>query len=162
MEKVKDFLYDISDLFFSLLIIGVIFFVVSWKLTDTMSVTWFSNIDKDVINELEFGDITTPDDSQIIETEDPVVEEPIVEEPVEVEPEEPIVEIQEIDFTIERGNTGYQIAVRLEENGLIDNVDDFLAKLGEMDLGNSLQADTFTLNTGMTIEEIILKLARKD
>jgi len=46
MEKVKDFLYDISDFVFSLLIIMIIFLVVSWKLTDTMQVQWFSNLGK--------------------------------------------------------------------------------------------------------------------
>ncbi len=41
MNKVKDFLYDISDLVFSLLIIAVIFFIVSLKLSDTMKdVPW--------------------------------------------------------------------------------------------------------------------------
>ncbi|MBN2797210.1 MAG: hypothetical protein JXR88_17490 [Clostridia bacterium] len=164
MEKVKDFLYDISDLFFSLLIIGIIFFVVSWKLTDTMSVTWFSNIDRDAVNELEFNPITTPDDSSIVEPDDPVVEteDPITEEPIVEEVENPIVEVKEVSFTIEKGNTGYQVAVKLQDEGLIENVDDFLSKLGEMDLGNKLQADTFKLNTGMTTEEIILKLARQD
>ena len=37
-EKIKDFLYDISDIFLSLLIIGLIFFAVSWKISDTLSI----------------------------------------------------------------------------------------------------------------------------
>lgn len=162
MEKVKDFLFDISDLFFSLLIIGIIFFVVSWKLTDTMAVNWFSNIDDSQMTNLEFDDITTPDDNLILEPEEPVVDDS--SEVVEEEPivEEPVVEVKDVEFSIRSGNTGYQIAVNLQEAGLIDNIDDFIQKLGEMELGNKLQADTFTLNTGMTVEEIILKLARQD
>ena len=54
MNKIKDFLYDVSDLFLSLLIIGIIFFVVSWKLTDTMAMSWFSNINDSSIENLEF------------------------------------------------------------------------------------------------------------
>lgn len=161
MEKIKDFLYDISDLFFSLLIIGIIFFVVSWKLTDTMSVSWFSNINQDDIANLEFADVTTPEDdilndgdsSGIVEVvpEDPVVEEPVVEEPV--------VEIRDVAFVVADGSTGYRIATTLAEEGLIEDADAFLQKLGEMKLGNKLRAGTFKLNTGMTIEEIINKLA---
>lgn len=158
MEKVKDFLYDISDLFFSLLIIGIIFFVVSWKLTDTMSVSWFSNLGD--TPQLEFQDITTPTD-EIVIVDEPVIEEVVVDEPVEEPAEEVIVEIVEIDFEVSSGSTGYSIAKDLEEQGIIENKDDFLAKLAELELGNKLRSGTFKLNTGMTITEIINKLAGK-
>jgi hypothetical protein len=38
-EKVKDFFYDISDVLLSIVIIAVMFYTISWKLSDTMSYT---------------------------------------------------------------------------------------------------------------------------
>lgn len=158
MEKVKDFLYDISDLFFSLLIIGIIFFVVSWKLTDTMSVSWFSNIDRDPIEETEVVEVTTPNLEEEVTVTDPVEE---VTEPVEevTEPVEEIVEVRDVTFEVAPGSSGYKIAVQLQEEGLITDVDEFIQTLGDLKLGNKLRAGTFKLNTGMTVEEIIKKLA---
>lgn len=154
MERVKDFLYDVSDLFFSLLIIGIIFLVVSWKLTDTMAVTWFSNIDSDdTVAELPID--TTPDIEEVVIP----VEEDL--EPVEevVEPVEEVIEVRDVSFEVTPGSTGYKIAVKLEEEGLISDVDVFIQTLGDLGLGNKLRAGTFKLTTTMTVEEIINKLA---
>lgn len=38
IEKIKDILYDLSDIMVSLLIIAVIFFSVSWKISDVLQV----------------------------------------------------------------------------------------------------------------------------
>lgn len=37
MDKIKNFLYDISDMILSLVIIALIFYAVSWKISDTLS-----------------------------------------------------------------------------------------------------------------------------
>ncbi len=37
LDKIKNFFYDISDMVLSLIIIGVIFYAVSWKISDTLS-----------------------------------------------------------------------------------------------------------------------------
>lgn len=39
MEKLKDLFYDISDTLLSILIIALMFFTISWKLSDSMSYT---------------------------------------------------------------------------------------------------------------------------
>jgi len=159
MERVKDFLYDISDLFFSLLIIGIIFFVVSFKLTDTMSVSWFSNIDTPEIADIELPDATTPIDNEVVEVVPE--EEEVVPEEEEAVPEEEVAEIRDVAFVIESGSVGYTIAKNLLAEELILDIDEFLQTLSDMGLGNKLQAGTFSLNTGMTTEEIIRILARQ-
>lgn len=164
MEKVKDFLYDISDLFFSLLIIAVIFIVVSWKLTDTMQVSWFSNFGRE--DSISFDDNSTAsleDINTVVDnTPDTTVTEiePVEEEetPVEVEETE-VVEIKDVTFTVSPGSPGYRIATNLEAQGLIDSVDTFIQTLDDLNLGNKLRAGDFKLNTGMTVEEIIKVLA---
>lgn len=44
LEKVKDFFYDISDVLLSIVIIAVMFYTISWKLSDTMSYTPHFNL----------------------------------------------------------------------------------------------------------------------
>lgn len=157
MERVKDFLYDISDLFFSLLIIALIFFVVSVKLNDTMTDTWFSNIPGDTAEALDFvADVTTPDlNNPVVDLETLTPDETVDA----IEPTEPVVEVREVRFEIPSGSSGYQIATKLQKESLISTVDEFTKKLDEMKLGNKLRAGNHQLNTGMTVEEIILKLS---
>lgn len=164
MEKVKDFLYDISDFIFSLLIILIIFLVVSWKLTDTMQVQWFTNIGRGDVA-VEFTDDSTPSlddiDTSLDEVIDitPTEDETVDETPVEEDPVEEVVEIRDVTFVIDPGSPGFRIATNLETEGLIDSVDEFIQKLDELNLGNKLRAGDFKLNTGMTVEEIIRALA---
>ncbi|MCH4890386.1 endolytic transglycosylase MltG [Acidaminobacter sp. JC074] len=165
MEKVKDFLYDISDFVFSLLIIAIIFFVVSFKLTDTMQVHFFSNLGRDTA--VDMTDATQPSlddlDGEVVTTPEvtPVEEETLPEETVTdpVEETPVVVEIKEVEFEIAPGSPGFKIATNLESAGLIDDVDVFIQTLDDLNLGNKLRAGTFKLNTGMTVEEIIKALA---
>jgi len=163
MEKVKDFLYDISDLFFSLLIIAIIFIVVSWKLTDTMQVSWFSNLTRDDSAVADFNDASTPsidDINTVIDTTpEDTVTEVVPEDTTDVEDVTEVVEIKDVSFTVDPGSPGYKIATNLEAEGLIDSVDSFIQKLDEMNLGNKLRAGNFKLNTGMSVEEIINVIA---
>ena len=164
MEKVKDFLYDISDLFFSLLIIAIIFIVVSWKLTDTMQVSWFSNLTRDNSEIADFNDVSTPsidDINTVIDTTPEDTASEIVPEDTTTETEDTtqVVEIKDVSFTVDPGSPGYKIATNLEAKGLIDSVDSFIQKLDEMNLGNKLRAGNFKLNTAMTVEEIINVIA---
>lgn len=165
MEKVKDFLYDISDLFFSLLIIAIIFIVVSWKLTDTMQVSWFSNLTRDDSAVADFNDASTPSIDDINTVIDTTPEDTVTEiipedtDTTETDDTTQVVEIKEVSFTVDPGSPGYKIATNLEAQGLIDSVDSFIQKLDEMNLGNKLRAGNFKLNTGMTVEDIINVIA---
>lgn len=163
MEKIKDFLYDISDLFFSLLIIAIIFIVVSWKLTDTMQVSWFSNFGSDN-TVADFNDdsrASLDDINKVVDTiPDTTIVEVVPEDettPEEIIPE--VVEAKDVTFTVSPGSPGYRIATELEAQGLIEDVDTFIQTLDDLSLGNKLRAGNFNLNTGMTVEEIINVLA---
>lgn len=160
MNKIKDFLYDVSDLFLSLLIIGIIFFVVSWKLTDTMAMSWFSNINDSSIENLEFEESSTPDTSILPPVTEEIDTSTEITEVTEVEDSETkeIVEIRDVLFIIEPGSAGYKIAKQLKEEELITDTDEFINTLGELGLGSKLRAGTFKLNTGMNMVEIINKL----
>lgn len=161
MNKIKDFLYDISDLVLSLLIIGIIFMVVSWKLTDTMAISWFSNINDADIAELEFTDVTPPDISVLEPStdEDAILVDDQTDASIADENEViEIIEIKDRDFTISSGSSGYKIAKQLKDNNLITDVDEFLLTLDDLGHSSKLRSGTFKLNTGMNVVEIINKL----
>ncbi|MBN2898165.1 MAG: endolytic transglycosylase MltG [Clostridia bacterium] len=64
LEKVKDFFYDVSDVLLSILIIAIMFYTISWKLSDTMSYT--PNLNLPFISEkteVDEPETTVPDDA---------------------------------------------------------------------------------------------------
>lgn len=154
MEKIKDFLYDISDLFLSLLIIGIIFIAVSWKLSDTMRLPWF---DKNPIRDYT-SELIKKDQESTLPSKDPIVDVIEIEEPI-VEVEDKLViedlPIVDVKFEVPSGAPGYKVAKLLKENNLISDIDEFLNTLDELKLGNKVRAGTHKLNTGMTTREII-------
>lgn len=162
MERVKDFLYDMSDVVISLMIVAIIFYVVSWKLNESMPV------------EFKFGESVAEENngsSEITPTEVPTdntVDRPIEESsevptdaelPTEAPVAPPSGETQKITVTIPSGATGFSIAKALKEKGLIEDVNAFIKHVEDLKLGNKLTAGTFNLTTDMTEEQIIKKIA---
>lgn len=157
-EKIKDFLYDISDMVLSIIIIGLIFYSVSWKISDTLSpdldvssrpvltdettpVVVIPDPD-DAFDETPDDEQTpdeTPDDDHEVEVETPVVEEPLVFE----------------RFVVETGSSSYAIGQQLERQGFITNVNDFTKRILERGVDRSLRAGEFQLSKSDDLDIII-------
>lgn len=160
-EKIKDFFYDISDIFVSLLIIALIFVSVSWKISDTLSI----DIDAPITSETDLEQVEDP--PVIIVTpetpEEPVEETPAPEEPVEENPapEEPVTEVP-LDletFTVSEGSTGYSIGQKLQSEGYIDDVNSFVKRLIEMGYDSKLRAGDFKISKSDDLDTLIKVLA---
>ncbi len=162
MNKVKDFLYDISDLVFSLLIIAVIFFIVSLKLSDTMKTDWYLTMDDNSMEAI--GDDSNLDEStlplidEVTDTDDEDVVTEVTEVVEETSETIEITEVITVEFVVTPGSISRKIAKDLLNQSLIDDVDDFIKTLGDLGLDRKLGAGTFKLNTGMTYTDIIYKL----
>jgi cytoskeletal protein RodZ len=177
VEKIKDIMYDISDIVISLIIITVIFFVISWKLNESMPISYEP---KDTPVASESNDstpsdsIAEADNSVIIEFADeerPVENNPgttvsteVVETPVVPEPEptpEPVntTPAKEVMLEIPSGSTGFAIAKLLKDHGFIDDINGFISKVETMGLGAKLRSGEFKLKTNMTEEQIIKIIA---
>ncbi|CAH2212295.1 endolytic transglycosylase MltG [Tepidibacter aestuarii] len=63
-------------------------------------------------------------------------------------------------FQVKSGQSGAQVASNLEDLGLIESSQDFLAKLKELNLENSIKANTYKLKTELSIDEIISILTK--
>lgn len=157
-EKIKDFFYDISDIFVSLLIIAMIFVSVSWKISDTLSI----DIDAPITSEIDQEQV---DDPPVIIVTPEVPEEPVDETPA---PEDPVVEGEDpapeapLDlktFTVSEGSTGYSIGQKLQSEGYIDDVNSFVKRLIEMGYDSKLRAGDFKISMNDDLDTLIKVLA---
>lgn len=118
-----------------------------------------------------------PEDSREPETtEEPKVTEPAQEEEIpqvtekpgeNVSSEEPAVtegpetdEIQKFKVDIIPGDTSYSVCIRLQEMGLIDDALSFDKYLCKMNYDKKLNIGSFTIEKGMTEEEIAKTITR--
>lgn len=159
-EKIKDFLYDISDIVLSLLIIGLIFFAVSWKISDTLSM----DVDPPTESVIE-----TTSGSQIsvtpVETTEATIEntESSTEATTEVTTEpatEAVTEAPKLEnFIVSEGELGYTIGKNLESQGFVADSDEFVKRLIEMGYDSKLRAGTFKISKTDSLDTIIKVLA---
>lgn len=155
-EKIKDFLYDISDIVLSLIIIGLIFFAVSWKISDTLSMDVEAPTDS-VIETTTGSQISvTP-----VETTEATVEsteettEATTEPTTEAATEAPKLE----NFVVAEGELGYTIGKNLESQGFVADSDEFVKRLIEMGYDSKLRAGTFKISKTESLDTIIKVLA---
>lgn len=154
MEKIKDYLYDISDVLLSLLLIAVISISITYKITDAFTIKIFNPISEPVIpvsEQIEIPEIETP---------------PIEEDPTQVEPEDTVDPIEvkpatKVKFEINSGLTGYHIAKLLLEKDLISDVNEFILKVEELGLGNKLRSGSFSVPSNIPMIDLIYIIAGK-
>lgn len=188
IEKIKDFLYDISDIVLSLLIIAIIFLAVSWKISDTLDIDLTQSISKPTETETEnipvtviIPDITqTNTDSQSTEEDENEDAESV--EGTETENSSPATSVPSDsatsnatapatatnnpatnapieNFIVPSGATGYSIGKKLVEEGYISDVNTFVNRLVAMKLDGKLRAGTFKLSKSDDLDTIIKVLA---
>jgi cell division protein YceG involved in septum cleavage len=133
MEKLKDFIYDISDMILAALIVIAIVVVVATKVSTTMDMSFMKSSKAENASKSAQAAKPSGDTS------------PGYNIPV--------------SFEISSGATGYSIAKQLREQGLISDSSAFIKRVEEMNAGSKLKAGTFILRKSMTLDEIIKSLA---
>ncbi len=162
MEKLKDILYDLSDVIISLIIIAVIFGVVSWKLNDTLPIksTLFSS---DQSETSVVASQTTPEvtvNITMTESADTPQGKSQTTEIIETTVAQSTTsDIVKKKITIKSGSSGNVIAKQLKQAGIIEDANAFLKVVAKLGVGNRLQIGTFSLSSDMSYEEIALILA---
>lgn len=180
LEKIKDILYDVSDIVLSLIIVALIFFVVSWKISDSLAfditipektdIAEGIGQDPNIIDIEEAGDddsvITEETGSEAGQTEgaDPATggdTESTGSTSTDAKPGGTQVNLvgQEKTIVIESGSSGYSIGTLLEEEGLVPDTQTFIKRVEELGLGAKLRSGTFDLSTDMSLDEIIYKIS---
>lgn len=158
MNKIKDFLYDASDILLGIAIVASIVLIVGWKLNDSMNIGGNYNFNSTNGNSVSqpqqtpvakpSGDSATP----------PTTTPPVITDPGAVGPGATL-EVKTVEVTIKSGMSDFNIASTLKKAGIITNTSDFLDSVHKMKAESKLRAGKFTLRNDMTHEEIIKILA---
>ncbi len=177
MEKLKDILYDLSDVIISLVIIAVIFAVVSWKLNDAMPLT--STLFTEAETSESSSEMATEDTVDIVMTDSTDSTEPngstdstdstnssddqantATTEPAETTTvATTATTVVQKTITIRSGSSGNAIARQLQREGIISDATEFLKVVDRLGVATRMQIGTFTLSSDMSYEQIALKLS---
>lgn len=165
-EKIKDFLYDISDIFVSLLIIGMIFFAVSWKISDTLSVDVNAPVvttEAVATTEGSLIVVTPVETNETIDTtEDENVEvtTEAATEPATQPVTQPTTQPAALEtFIVSEGELGYTIGKNLEAQGFVADKNAFVKRLIEMGYDSKLRAGSFKISKTDDLDTIIKVLS---
>lgn len=157
-ECIKDILYDSIDYIIIIGIIGIVVFVISWRLDLLFA--------KDKLDILPKDKIVVNDN--IDNKTDPIInnqeEKPDDNEAVENTPEEPEetkVTVEEsgngkiVKITIPAGSLPSKIGSILESNNLVSSKADFVQKAQELKLDTKLKFGEYEIKSGSSLEEIL-------
>ncbi|SDK68501.1 hypothetical protein [Natronincola ferrireducens] len=154
MEKIKDILHDFSDVFIALFIGLLMMGVVAWNLGN-----WFDSdsrvIAMDIESQLEEPSNEKGETNEENSDGSPVEEDSSLEEDEE---EEEVIEVTVVStkkITIPSGTTGSGVAKILQENGLIEDTNDFIKTAEDLGLTARLKSGTFDIPSNATTTKII-------
>ncbi len=183
MKKIKDLIYDYNDILLALLIIAVAGAVIMWRVNEIMAYpAYLQEMAKDnPSQDVDFTGIdltqqpvedfnTDPEDINVDvppDTETPggdpstePVQDPNSETPGTPSSTEKFVTAKDIEVTIPRGSTGAQIADILLKSGAIDSSENFIATAEAKKKATKLQAGTFKIPAGSTVEDVVNIITR--
>lgn len=179
-DKLKDILYDVSDILFSLIIVALIFSVVSWKISDSLAfevkvpdkntTEIASSSDPDLIQieeatESEEGQTTPetpPGTPNTDTTATPETTEPSTPDTgSDAKPGGTSVNLVGTtkEIVIEPGSSGYSIGKLLADEGMVPDTQTFIKRVEELGLGAKLRSGSFTLSSDMSLDEVIYKIS---
>lgn len=142
MEKLKDFIYEHSDLFFTTVIVIVVGLVVSSSLYG-----WFNIKD----NENKYKEMNEVIHEEQLPNQSAPAQQPA--SPAQPSNSSPATSIKNIE--IASGSSSASIASSLEKQGLIKSGDEFLNLLVSSGKETKLKAGTFAITQGSTDSQII-------
>lgn len=160
-EVVKDILYDSIDYIIMIGIVGIVVFIIGWRLdllfakdaldippTDTVIE---NNKDNNVGEHWDNHNVEDPIDKTNDDTDnnDNNTNKPIDNN----KPEETKKDM--VKITIPSGSLPSKIGSILEENGLVSSKSDFVLKAQELKLDTKLKSGNFEIKSNSSIEEIL-------
>ena len=151
MEKLKDFIYDKSDLLVALLIVGVAALVI-WIGINNIMEPYTGNADSTANVEAEKDPESA--DSATVE------EEGTAESTTAAALDEDGVTTKAAQIIIQEGETSEQVAEKLLAAGVIQSKSTFFVMLDRMKLAEKLQAGQFDIPAGSSLEDIIHIITR--
>lgn len=150
MNKLRDLIYNISDILVTLIIIAAALLLISWRVSaimdygspeDTSSDTQIENNADDGQNDSDSadGDISDNDGS-------------------DGEQNEPAA--GDVSFTVSSNQSADSIGQALADAGLVSDKQTFISAVNAADAATRLKTGTFTIPAGSTPEQIVAILTK--
>lgn len=175
MEKIKDFFHNFSDIFFAIIIAGIMFAVLTLNLG-----SWFNDSSNTVLadkpintskdqnnNTIHNNNVNIEDEDNQSETEDNI-DKTKIEKPQDNNDTDPNINENEQEnevvqetkkIVIPNGTVGTGVANILKENGLIDDANDFVQAAESLKLSSRLKSGSFKIPTNTTVENMVKIIA---
>ena len=133
MDKIKDLIYEVSDLLLGLAILVIITFTVGWQLSGCLKPIQA----KDAFS----SKVST---SKVEKSDD------------NISKKDAKILVEEVHtFKINSGDTGEKIAQNLKSLGLISSPSEFLSTLKKLNLESAMKAGSYKIKNTDSIEDII-------
>lgn len=145
MDKIKDIIYEYSDTVLGLMIVFVMVLVIGWQLYN-----WFEPSEG-------FSSASNKPAATTSSAEGATSKENPSEGTSDNEKNHVS---EEVTFQIKQGSSCEQIAIALEQTGLIDSKEDFLEQIISKQLENKLKTGTYSIKKGESLDGIIAVLTK--
>lgn len=174
MEKIKDIIYQISDILFGLIVLLAVILIFTFQLYGWFNIEMPDSIARYMPNksalstysDSEISSINTKLNPDEKNTSLPLDDDKSVAAPSAL-PDESSEHQNEIikddsisssnirNIVISPGSTSNSIGNALYENNIIKSVDDFTKRLDELKLGTKIKAGTFKIPENSSLDEVI-------
>jgi len=182
MDRIKDFLHNFSDIFFAIVVAGVMVVALSMNLgslfnntsntvsanetvhivenKDTSSILEDDNkqVDLEDTEETTANDNNSEDDS-VEKIEDVHTDSNVDLNENETPPETTVTTPEVKTIVIPNGTPGSGVATILKQNGLIEDTATFIKTAENLNLAIRLKSGTFEISTNATIEDMVRIIA---
>lgn len=167
VEKIKDFVYEITDILLAIVIALIIIFVIGLNLGGWFNFISIDNIlDSPNINTSTqnnySSEMDTQQDNSQTDLDQSVDDDDISTENLAENNSMQVSVIEVKSITIPSGTPAVGIANILLENKLIDNVPKFIEVAEKMNVSAKLKSGTFEITSTSSLEEIVKIIARQD
>lgn len=147
-EVVKDILYDSVDYIIMIGIVGIVIFIIGWRLDLLFAKDALDIPPKDIVVENNNND----------ENIDKSIDANQSSDENQDKPEKNNVHM--VKITIPSGSVSSKIGSILEENGLVNSQSDFVLKAEELMLDTKLKSGSYEIKSNSTLEEILTILTK--
>lgn len=177
-EKLKDLLYEISDILLALVIIFFMSTTIAWQVTDSLASSKVKDTNLNKSIETEEVNKEAQDTSAKVETNLPIANEEkeettspstdesntqseeVAEETVAPTPE-PKPQPTVVHIEIPSGTSGMGIAKILKGKGLIEDTTQFINRLEALKMASKLKSGTFDIQTNSSLDDVIYTIVGK-
>ncbi len=148
LEKLKDILYEFSDVLLAIIIILLLSTIITWKITDSLAYSKEKNFlfkQNSIHQKSEKHSKKSNATTSVKKTESNEKQKNIQNKP----------SAATVQVIIDSGTPGEDIAEILKRQNLIKDTHTFIARIEQRQLASKLKFGTFEIKTGSSLDEII-------